>query len=191
VEPVLRGSETRKVVDVYEIFWTGATSGDWNSTHDGERALFLLRVEGSRYRLRSLVEPRGFAFLGRWIAEKAVTGVAPARLYERNAPPEEIRRGVEFCVRSLRRRVLRGAGSQRDVRVAGRWAQLFRAINATASSNVDIRMNEDGSGVAIRVFGMSMLMVTGPAIVAPDTIPTLAWSQVVDAPNPVQTSVPV
>lgn len=49
VETVLRGSEPRKVVDVYEISWTGATSGDWNSTRDGERALFLLRVEGGRY----------------------------------------------------------------------------------------------------------------------------------------------
>jgi hypothetical protein len=49
VETVLRGSETRKVVDVYEIHWTGGTSGDWNSTQDGERDLFLLRVENGRY----------------------------------------------------------------------------------------------------------------------------------------------
>jgi hypothetical protein len=49
VETVLRGSETRKVVDVYEVFWTGGASGDWNSTHDGARALFLLREEGGRY----------------------------------------------------------------------------------------------------------------------------------------------
>ncbi len=49
VETVLRGSETRKVVDVYEIFWTGGTTGDWNSTQDGERALFLVRVENGRY----------------------------------------------------------------------------------------------------------------------------------------------
>lgn len=49
VEAVLRGSESRKSIDVYEVFWTGATSGDWNSTHDGERAVFLLRVEGGYY----------------------------------------------------------------------------------------------------------------------------------------------
>jgi hypothetical protein len=49
IEMVLRGTESRKVVDVYEIFWTGGTSGDWNSTHDQERALFLVRVESGRY----------------------------------------------------------------------------------------------------------------------------------------------
>jgi hypothetical protein len=51
IEMVLRGSETHRVVDVYEISWTGGTSGDWNSTQDGERALFLLRVEGGKYHL--------------------------------------------------------------------------------------------------------------------------------------------
>jgi hypothetical protein len=49
VETVLRGSETRKFIDVYEVFWTGGTSGDWNSTHDGQRALFLLKVEDGYY----------------------------------------------------------------------------------------------------------------------------------------------
>jgi hypothetical protein len=49
IETVLRGAEGRKVVDVYEIFWTGGTSGDWNSTQDGERVLFLVRVENHRY----------------------------------------------------------------------------------------------------------------------------------------------
>jgi hypothetical protein len=49
VETVLRGAEARKVVDVYEIFWTGGASGNWNSTQDGERALFLVRVENHRY----------------------------------------------------------------------------------------------------------------------------------------------
>jgi hypothetical protein len=49
VEMVLRGAETRKVVDVYEIFWTGSTSGNWNSTQNGERALFLARLENGRY----------------------------------------------------------------------------------------------------------------------------------------------
>ena len=49
VETVLRGVEPRKLVDVYEIFWTGGTTGNWNSTHDGDRDLFLVRVENRRY----------------------------------------------------------------------------------------------------------------------------------------------
>ena len=49
IETVLRGSETRKVVNVYEVSWAGGASGDWNSTHDGDRALFLLREERGRY----------------------------------------------------------------------------------------------------------------------------------------------
>jgi hypothetical protein len=49
VEMVLRGVESRKVVDVYEIFWTGGAWGDWNFTQDHERALFLVRVENGRY----------------------------------------------------------------------------------------------------------------------------------------------
>ncbi len=49
VEMVLRGIESRKVVDVYEIFWTGGASGDWNFTQNGQRALFLVRVENGRY----------------------------------------------------------------------------------------------------------------------------------------------
>jgi hypothetical protein len=52
---------------------------------------------------------RGFTFLGYWITEKGVTGVAPsaweafqervARLYEQNAPQEEILRRMEQYVR--------------------------------------------------------------------------------------------
>src|SRR5262249_26776900 len=49
VENVIRGAESRKRIDVYEIFWTGATTGDWNATRDGERDLFLVRVENGRY----------------------------------------------------------------------------------------------------------------------------------------------
>jgi hypothetical protein len=49
VEMILRAAESRRVVDVYEIFWTGGGSGDWNYTQDGERALFLVRVENGRY----------------------------------------------------------------------------------------------------------------------------------------------
>jgi hypothetical protein len=49
IETVLRGSEPLRAVPVYEIFWTGGSSGDWNSTHDGERDLFLVRMENGRY----------------------------------------------------------------------------------------------------------------------------------------------
>ena len=49
VEMVLRGAEMRRVVDIYEIYWTGATSGNWSATRDGERDLFLVRVENGRY----------------------------------------------------------------------------------------------------------------------------------------------
>ena len=49
VETVLRGAESRGVIDVYEIFWTGGGSGDWNLTRDGDRALFLVRTENGRY----------------------------------------------------------------------------------------------------------------------------------------------
>jgi hypothetical protein len=48
IEMLIRGVESRKVVDVYEIFWTGGASGPWNSTQNGERALFLVRVENGR-----------------------------------------------------------------------------------------------------------------------------------------------
>jgi hypothetical protein len=49
VENVLRGIEPRKEVDIYEIFWTGATSGDWNLTQNDQRYLFLVRVENGHY----------------------------------------------------------------------------------------------------------------------------------------------
>lgn len=49
IEMLLRGVESRKVVDVYEIYWTGGTTGDWNLTRNGERDLFLVRVENGRY----------------------------------------------------------------------------------------------------------------------------------------------
>jgi hypothetical protein len=49
VELILRGAESRKRIDVYEIFWTGGTTGDWNNAGDGERDLFLVRLEGGRY----------------------------------------------------------------------------------------------------------------------------------------------
>ncbi len=59
---------------------------------------------------------QGFTFLGYWITAEGVTAVAPsawknfeerkARLYEQNAPPEEIRKRVESYVRRWRRWVL-------------------------------------------------------------------------------------
>jgi hypothetical protein len=49
VEMVLRGSEPRTQIDIYEIFWTGGTTGDWNNTHNGERDLFMVRKEGGEY----------------------------------------------------------------------------------------------------------------------------------------------
>jgi hypothetical protein len=49
VENVLRGVESRKAVDVYEIYWMGGTSGDWNATEAGERDLFMVRTEGGYY----------------------------------------------------------------------------------------------------------------------------------------------
>lgn len=51
IETLLRGAESRKVIDVYEVFWTGGTSGDWNATQNGERDLFMVRVENGHYRL--------------------------------------------------------------------------------------------------------------------------------------------
>ena len=49
IEMVIRGAESRKLIDIYEIYWTGGTTGDWNSTQDNERDLFLVRVEDGRY----------------------------------------------------------------------------------------------------------------------------------------------
>lgn len=49
VEFVARGTEERKRIPVYEVFWVGGTSGDWNSTQDGERDLFLVRNENGYY----------------------------------------------------------------------------------------------------------------------------------------------
>jgi hypothetical protein len=61
---------------------------------------------------------RGFTFLGYWITQKGVTGVAPsawqgfqervARLYEQDAPPEQARRRIEQYVRRWKRWVLSG-----------------------------------------------------------------------------------
>jgi hypothetical protein len=49
VETVLRGEESRPVIDVYEVFSTLGVSGDWNSTQDNRRYLFPVRLENGRY----------------------------------------------------------------------------------------------------------------------------------------------
>jgi RNA-directed DNA polymerase len=82
---------------------------------------------------------RGFTFLGYWITEKGVTGVAPstweafhgrvARLYEQNAPLEEIRRGVELYVRRWKRWVLSGV---REVSASFGWPDC-EALHMTPS----------------------------------------------------------
>jgi len=51
VEVVLRGTESRPVIDVYEAFPTGLLNGDWNSTHRNSRYLFPVRIEDGRYHL--------------------------------------------------------------------------------------------------------------------------------------------
>jgi hypothetical protein len=51
IETVLRGTESRKIVDVYEVLSGLGTSGDGNNTQDGARYLFLVRVENARYRV--------------------------------------------------------------------------------------------------------------------------------------------
>ena len=63
---------------------------------------------------------RGFTFLGYWITQKGVTGVAPsawqgfqervARLYEQDAPPAEIRRRIGQYVRRWKQWALSGVG---------------------------------------------------------------------------------
>src|SRR5579872_4840103 len=49
VENVLRGAETRPVIDIYEVFPTGVLMGDWNDTQNGRRYLFPVRLENGRY----------------------------------------------------------------------------------------------------------------------------------------------
>jgi hypothetical protein len=51
IEIVIRGVEARKVVPIYEYFWIGGANGDWNATQEGERDLFLVRLEGGRYHI--------------------------------------------------------------------------------------------------------------------------------------------
>lgn len=51
IENVLRGFESRPVVDIYEVFWAGGLMGDWNSTQDNYRYLFPVRWENGRYHL--------------------------------------------------------------------------------------------------------------------------------------------
>jgi hypothetical protein len=41
IEAILKGQERRKSIDIYELYWTGGTTGDWNLTYNKERYLFL------------------------------------------------------------------------------------------------------------------------------------------------------
>ena len=86
---------------------------------------------------------RGFTFFGYWITEKGVTGVAPstweafqervARLYEQNAPLEDIRRGVEQYVRRWKRWVSSGV---REVSKAFEWPGGSRGPAASRRTSV-------------------------------------------------------
>lgn len=49
VEMILRGTESRPLIDVYEAFPTLGVTGDWNSTQDNRRYLFPVRLENGRY----------------------------------------------------------------------------------------------------------------------------------------------
>lgn len=49
VELVLQGKPPGDVIDVGEIAKQVPTTSDWNNTHDGRRALFLVRKEGDQY----------------------------------------------------------------------------------------------------------------------------------------------
>ena len=49
IEHVLRGTESRRNIDVFEIEWTGGRNGEWNTTNNGSRYLFLVRRENGRY----------------------------------------------------------------------------------------------------------------------------------------------
>jgi hypothetical protein len=49
IENVLRGRESRRVIDIYEAFPTGGLSGDWNATQDKRRYFFPVRLENGHY----------------------------------------------------------------------------------------------------------------------------------------------
>jgi hypothetical protein len=49
IETLLRGQESHQSVIIYEFFGTRGAVGDWNSTREGERDLFMVRVENGRY----------------------------------------------------------------------------------------------------------------------------------------------
>jgi hypothetical protein len=51
VETAIRGKKFRQSVTVYEFFPTDGATGDWNSTQEGERDLFMVRLENGRYHL--------------------------------------------------------------------------------------------------------------------------------------------
>ena len=48
IEAIVRGTEHRDFIDVYEYFWVGGTTGDWNFIANS-RYLFLVRRENGKY----------------------------------------------------------------------------------------------------------------------------------------------
>jgi hypothetical protein len=51
VETVLQGVEPNEIIDVFEVYWTGGATGNWNAKREGQRAVFLLRQQNGHYRL--------------------------------------------------------------------------------------------------------------------------------------------
>lgn len=49
IENVLRGRESRPVIDIYEAFPTGALTGNWNATQDQRRYFIPVRLEQGQY----------------------------------------------------------------------------------------------------------------------------------------------
>jgi hypothetical protein len=51
VETVVKGSNPGPEIDIYEIFWTGGATGNWNSTQESKRYLFMVRRESGRWHI--------------------------------------------------------------------------------------------------------------------------------------------
>jgi hypothetical protein len=110
---------------------------------------------------------RGFTFLAYWITEKGVTGVEPstweafqervARLYEQNAPQEEILRRIEQYVRRWKGWVWSGLG---DDRSTFEWPDVVGGLTLPVSCDRggDWRAGYDGLFV---VMGWARLTFRG------------------------------
>ena len=51
IEIVVRGIESRPIIDIYEVVPAGGRTGHWNATQDRGRYLFPVRLENGHYRL--------------------------------------------------------------------------------------------------------------------------------------------